>query len=100
VSSEAHQHGNSAADLNRLIAQAEKHLAQLDRERTYLLKRLAALREQRAAAGPAAVGPQWAQKPPGDELVSAVRRLFRGREDVYAQRWESSKTGRSESGGV
>jgi len=97
VRREERQQEKSAADIDRLIAQAEKRLAQLDRERTHLLKRLLALREQRAAASPAdAIFPsQQAEDSSDADLVAAMRRLFRGREDVYAQRWESSKTGRS-----
>ena len=30
-----------------------------------------------------------------DEKVALVRRLFRGRDDVYALRWESTRTGKS-----
>jgi hypothetical protein len=30
-----------------------------------------------------------------DEKVALVRRLFRGRDDVYAVRWESARTGKS-----
>jgi hypothetical protein len=30
-----------------------------------------------------------------DEKVARVRRLFRGRDDVYAARWESTRTGKS-----
>ncbi len=93
---EERQQEKSAADINRLIAQAEKRLAQLDRERAQVVERLAALQEQRAA------GPTTSNSPSpriegscDDELVTVMRRLFRGREDIYARRWESSKTGRS-----
>ena len=84
-------------DLDRLIAQAENRLAQLDRERGQTLKLLAALREQRAVAvrAVADTSPRRDLTSSGDELVSVMRRLFRGREDVYARRWESAKTGRS-----
>ena len=97
MSSDARQHGKSAANLNRLISQAEKHLAQLDREREQTLKQLAALRDQRGAAAPATTAASLQQHADssGEELVSVMRRLFRGREDVYARRWESARTGRS-----
>ena len=86
-------HGKSAADLDRLITQAAKRLAQLDRGRAQMLRCLTALREQRAAT--AATSPRSDSDVSGDELVSVMRRLFRGREDVHARRWESAKTGRS-----
>ena len=94
---EESKRAESAADLHRLITQAEKQLAQLDRERAHLLKCLSALREQRAVAGRLAVvaSPPLTEALSDAELVSIMRRLFHGREDVYARRWESAKTGRS-----
>ena len=94
---EESQNEESAADIDDLIAQAEKRLTQLDRERMSLLKCLSALREQRAATEPTSSRfpsprPEYSSD---DALVAAMRWLFRGREDVYARRWESEKTGRS-----
>jgi superfamily II DNA or RNA helicase len=94
---EERQHGKSTDDLDRLIAQTEKRLTQLDRERMSLLKCLSALREQRAAVGPTTSNSLSSRigGSSDDELIAVIRRLFRGREDVYARRWESARTGRS-----
>jgi superfamily II DNA or RNA helicase len=85
------------SDLDRLITETEERLARLDHERASLLKRLGDLRRQRASpAEPARIAPTaLATDTPDAELVAVVRRLFRGREDVYARRWESPRTGRS-----
>jgi len=55
VSDDWHPHGEKAAGIGRLIAQAEKRLAQLEREREQMLKRLTAFREQQETAPSVAV---------------------------------------------
>lgn len=92
---EESKRAESAADLDRLITQAEKRLTHLDRERAQVFNYLSALRQQRGAATPAAAAssPRRDSCSSGDELVSVMRRPFRGREDVYARRWESATTG-------
>ncbi len=85
------------AHLDALIAGAEGRLAALEHERAELVERLASLRRQRAAAETRARATAHAPADAGSRaaLVSVMRQLFRGREDVYARRWESPKTGRS-----
>lgn len=39
--------------------------------------------------------PQVFEESPSDQKVALFRMLFRGREDVYALRWENERTGRS-----
>jgi hypothetical protein len=64
------------------LGQARARLAELDIERAALRERIASL--ERDAGGP--------------DITSAVGRvalfgsLFRGREDVFATRWESTRT--------
>ena len=89
--------GNQEIDdpVDSEIADTEARLAALDREQAALLARLGRLRQERFPAAPA---PQSNRELPGatvtkDSPVAAklalFRRLFRGREDVYARRWES-----------
>lgn len=94
-------YGNGPADklarLDDLITRGENRLAHLDQERAALVEHLALLRGQRETSracdtSTELAAPDGAAMP---ELVSIVRRLFRGREDVYARRWENRKSGRS-----
>jgi superfamily II DNA or RNA helicase len=84
-----------------MIAETERRLSALDQERAALICQLEDLRggcseatapPQRAAAVPA--GPVTKDSSTSEKLA-LFRRLFRGREDVYARRWESLRTGRS-----
>jgi superfamily II DNA or RNA helicase len=82
--------------LDRAIAAAEAELADLDARRAAAVERLAALTEQRRAAravAPDATGPEacWSAA----RKVELFRSLFRGRDDVFAARWENGSTGRS-----
>ena len=81
-----------ARELNAEIAQAEWRLAELDRLRRDAAARLDELHRLRATPD--------ARPIHGDELsaaskVSLFRDLFRGREDVFAARWENQARGRS-----
>ncbi len=68
------------------LQQAEARLDALDRERAVLVRRIAAMR---SAAGGPDIGT-------AEGRVALFRSLFRGRPDVFATRWESTKTpGRS-----
>jgi hypothetical protein len=65
------------------LRQVEAELARLDAERSRVQARIAALRSDRRTALSA------------EERVALFESLFRGREDVYATRWERATTGRS-----
>lgn len=68
------------------LEDAQARLSALDHERAALVRQIAAMR---AAAG----GPDVTS---ADGRVALFRSLFRGRSDVFATRWESTKTpGRS-----
>ncbi len=87
-------------DLDALLAEAESHLARLDRERTALQALIADLRRRRSDRQPEATvadfpGATVTRDSPTAEKLALFRRLFRGREDVYPRRWENPKTGRS-----
>ena len=88
-------------DIDRLIAQAERRLKSLESERAEILARLEELRRKREATRqlketvfsfPAAT---VKEDSPPEEKITIFRSLFKGREDVYALRWESRKTGKS-----
>jgi len=92
----------SLNEIEKLIAEAEKEVAQLDSKRISLLEKLKRLKTERDS-----VVRTSHQKIDGsrkslitnqssvDEKVSLFRKLFRGREDVYPRRFQSRKTGKS-----
>lgn len=85
-----------AHDLDREIAAAESELAELAERRAAVADRLAALREQRGNAAHESGG---AERPPADwpssRKVELFRSLFRGRDDVFAVRWDNAAKGRA-----
>lgn len=74
------------------LAQAEAALAQLDAERARVQRRLAALRSAGVTQTHGTIPAARAIAP---ERIALFRSLFRGREDVYAMRWVSTKTGKT-----
>jgi hypothetical protein len=88
-----------AADDHAEIASLKKRLAELDVEREGLLASLeqlqqrnnveAKLSSQALNAASAATAPSNAEK------VMLFRSLFRGRDNVFPQRWENSNSGKS-----
>ena len=81
-------------DVDAEIADARVQLAELDRRREVVTQRLADLNRLRAA------GDTGARADGGTELSAAskielFRDLFRGREDVFAVRWENRAKGSS-----
>jgi hypothetical protein len=76
-------------DLDRAIAAAEAELAELADRRTAVAGRLAALRQQRGSDTQEDLTPESAPADwPAVRKVELFRSLFRGREDVFAVRWE------------
>ena len=89
------------SEINQALAAIEGELQQLDAHRAELLAQVAGLKQESAAileaqatqgslALPGAVTSRSAQ----EVKVALFRSLFRGREDVYARRFESLKTGK------
>ena len=81
-------------DVDAEVADARVQLAELDRRREVVTQRLADLNRLRAA------GDTGARADGGTELSAAskielFRDLFRGREDVFAVRWENRAKGSS-----
>ena len=88
-------------DIDRLIAQAESQLKRLESERAEILAKLEELRRKREAAIQIEETPapflkaSITKDSSSDEKIALFRSLFKGREDVYALRWESRKSGKS-----
>lgn len=76
-------------DLEARIARETAHLAELDRQRAAVTARLTALRAQLPPAEADATSLTAGQK------VALFRRLFAGRPDIYAVRWENTRSGRA-----
>ena len=87
-------------EVNRLLAETESELSKLNARKDKLLGELAALQQEKAALlNGARVPPQpkplsvTNQSSP-EAKIDLFRSLFRGREDVYARRFESRRTGK------
>jgi len=94
-------YSNEENTLLAQIASIETRIKGLEQERSLLIERLHLIRQAReeearnslqevhSSFGKVTVEPAILKS------AALIRRLFRGREDVYALRWESIKTGRS-----
>jgi superfamily II DNA or RNA helicase len=81
------------------IEREKERLARIDAERAAVQARLESLRTQLAAEER---NPRASSSPPAggvprtsEDKIALFRRLFRGREDVFARRWSSARTGRN-----
>src|SRR5581483_4800743 len=83
-------------DLQHRLTEAARELERLraENERLRTLLRLAQRTETVLARARPASAPRDVPTS-ASEKVALVRRLFRGREDVYAVRWENARTGKS-----
>lgn len=87
---------------SRIIADLERRLAELDRERLDILAALEQLKKRdrggRAAYDTAPNSGHTTGNSAvfsNSEKITLFRSLFRGREDVFPRRWENPKTGKS-----
>lgn len=88
------------AELERLLRIAEDDLSSLQRQKDFLLDQVASLKRERENLLHAAVeespapysGSCITTQSCEEAKIRIFRTLFRGREDVYARRFESSKT--------
>lgn len=87
--------------INKLITEAEKRLKQLDTERNKVIANLEELQRIKKTGFQVKESESLFQKTrvtkdsPADEKISLFLTLFRGRQDIYARRWESFRTGKS-----
>ena len=92
----------SITEIDRLLKIAEKELAQLDQERSEILKKIKNLHSERESSVSTLSKSLSKSEPslvtnfsPQDEKIHLFRSLFRGREDVYPRRFESLRTGKT-----
>jgi superfamily II DNA or RNA helicase len=80
---------------NQSIAELEKELAQLNTRRTELINKIAELKQgKRQRLEVTSRLPSVNDKSSQNAKVALFRSLFRGRDDVYAGRFENQKTGK------
>jgi hypothetical protein len=82
------------------IADLQKRLADIDRERAEVVAALAQLKRNAAAERQATITQTTTDSVrqaalSNSEKVALFRSLFRGREDVFPRRWENAKIGKS-----
>lgn len=77
------------SDIDQAIAAAEAELANLDARRTAVAERLSVLEEQRQARSQSISDREGSHQWPASRKVELFRSLFRGRDDVFAVRWEN-----------
>jgi superfamily II DNA or RNA helicase len=88
-------------EIDRLILELENQLKALDSRRREVLDKLACLQHQKKTQMVA--DNTFGQKPEetisgnssASQKIMLFRSLFKGRDDLYAQRWESMRTGKS-----
>ncbi len=88
---------NVDSDINGKITELERRLSALDEERGQIARRLAELKKTQAACT-AQAEPSSARITMNSSTAAKIalfRSLFRGRQDVFPQRWDNAKTGKS-----
>lgn len=92
---------NNIDEINRLIAENEAQLAELENLRSELLSRIVTLQHAKATLlQPVTTTDLTSQlhaityQSSQEEKIALFRSLFRGREDIYPRRFESTKTGK------
>lgn len=76
------------------VASLREQLAHLEAQVAVLQARLAALRDDESESSPG-IEPPAERKRDAEEKIAIFRRLFAGRSDVFALRWENAKDGRA-----
>ncbi len=89
-------------DIDRMLAAAQEELERLDLKRKVILEQIDKLKHERALLGKDSSkslndfnSPIINDQSSEDTKISLFRTLFRGREDVYARRYESVRTGKT-----
>ena len=87
--------------VDQAISEAESRLSAIERERAEILTKIEDLKERRNHfLQEPGIMPQFARAgvtnySSPEEKIALFLSLFKGREDVYARRWENLKTGKS-----
>jgi hypothetical protein len=88
-------------DIENRVIEIEHRLGALEAERAELTRELTELQDQvtlekqRVCSISLFPDAPITNSSPAEEKIALIRRLFRGRDDVYARRWESPKTCKS-----
>jgi len=89
-------------DCDSQLKKARQRLSILDAERSALLQLISSLESRETGGGSPDIGDQYVPAPtivrsdmPEADKIALFRSIFRGREDVYALRFETKRTGRS-----
>ncbi|MHB8692114.1 MAG: TOTE conflict system archaeo-eukaryotic primase domain-containing protein [Solirubrobacteraceae bacterium] len=87
----------SGSDLQHRLDAALPEIERLRTENEQLRTLLKLAQQTQTVLAPSKAAPASSASSPtsASEKVALVRRLFRGRDDVYALRWESARTGKS-----
>lgn len=92
----------TSSELDKLLAAADRELADLDARRNDILRHIQLLKAERELAGQSADqetgengGGANSKESAVEAKIALFRSLFRGREDVYPRRFESAKTGKA-----
>jgi superfamily II DNA or RNA helicase len=99
----ASEHEAERVRLEQLLASEQARIKALELEKTAAAERLEAVSDRlralgtnaRAARATPTPSAPAATKLPNPRKLEIFRELFRGRDDVYAVRWENRKTGKS-----
>jgi len=91
----------NTSDIDRMLAAAEEELSRLDARRKDILEQIDKLKREKTLLGKKSSEfsddiyiPTVNSQSSVDAKIALFRRLFRGREDVYARRYESVRTGK------
>ncbi len=88
-------------EINRKLAEIEQEIARLNARRAELLKYISVQQQEQTSSFPVQDAPRFNSLPavtsqsPSEAKIALFRSLFRGREDVYARRFQSLKTGKN-----
>ena len=89
------------SEITRMLSETESELSKLNARREQLLGQLAELRQERAVILHAQqdadqiAPPAITNQSSAEAKIDLFRSLFRGRDDVYARRFESRRTGKT-----
>ncbi len=85
----------SVEDLEQRLAKLEKALTEIDTARAQLVEEIQTLRLHAVTPAHAPQAPSVTMSSKTADKLALFRSLFGGRPDVYAQRWDNPKTGKS-----
>jgi superfamily II DNA or RNA helicase len=84
-----------AEDIEQRLAKLEKALTEIDTARAQLVEEIQALRRREVTSASIPHSASVTTHSKTEDKLALFRSLFAGRSDVYAQRWDNPKTGKS-----